>query len=43
MLNDSRIVLDVLRCQSSKVHCRVKVGGELASNKGVDAAAGSII
>jgi len=42
LLDDGRIVLEVLRCQDSKVRCRVKVGGELASNKGVNILGGGL-
>ncbi|OGT86458.1 MAG: pyruvate kinase [Gammaproteobacteria bacterium RIFCSPLOWO2_12_FULL_52_10] len=42
LLDDGRIVLEVIRSQGRKVHCRVKIGGELANNKGINILGGGL-
>jgi pyruvate kinase len=42
LLDDGRIVLTVTGARGGKVRCRVKVGGELASNKGINILGGGL-
>ncbi len=42
LLDDGRIVLDVERVQDGEIHCRVRVGGVLSSNKGINRQGGGL-
>ncbi|PCI22227.1 MAG: pyruvate kinase [Piscirickettsiaceae bacterium] len=42
MLDDGRVVLDVKSIVGSKVHCVVRVGGELSNNKGINLKGGGL-
>lgn len=42
LLNDGRIVLEVSKVNNSKIHCKVKVGGTLANNKGINRQGGGL-
>ncbi|MCH2559368.1 MAG: pyruvate kinase [Alcanivorax sp.] len=42
LLNDGLIQLQVTAVEGSRVHCRVKVGGELSNNKGINRLGGGL-
>jgi pyruvate kinase len=42
LLDDGRIKLGVERVHGSEIHCRVKVGGELSNNKGINRQGGGL-
>lgn len=42
LLDDGRIVLDVERVVGEEIHCRVRVGGELSNNKGINRQGGGL-
>lgn len=42
LLDDGRIVLEVIKTTSEKVVCQVRVGGELSSNKGINILGGGL-
>ncbi|WP_269532072.1 pyruvate kinase [Chitinimonas sp. BJYL2] len=42
LLDDGRIVLDVLNVQGSAIHTRVRVGGVLSNNKGINRQGGGL-
>lgn len=42
LLDDGRIVLDVMTVQNSVVHCQVMVGGDLSNNKGINLQGGGL-
>ncbi len=42
LLDDGRIVLDVVKSDASKVYCTVSVGGELSNNKGINRMGGGL-
>ncbi len=42
LLDDGRIVLDVLSIDGLKIHCRVKHGGVLSNNKGINRLGGGL-
>ena len=42
LLDDGKIVLTVLKVEGSKVFCRVKVGGVLSNNKGINRQGGGL-
>lgn len=42
LLDDGRLKLDVIRVFASEIHCRVKVGGELSNNKGINRQGGGL-
>ena len=42
LLNDGRIVMDVETVEPRQVHCRVRVGGELSNNKGINKQGGGL-
>lgn len=42
LLDDGRLSLDVLSVDGSKIHTRVKVGGELSNNKGINRQGGGL-
>ena len=42
LLNDGLIVLEVVRVNGSQVHTRVRIGGELSNNKGINKQGGGL-
>jgi len=42
LLDDGRIVLSVKKCDGSRIHCQVIVGGELSNNKGINRLGGGL-
>ncbi len=42
LLDDGRIVLTVDRVDGQQIHCKVKVGGELSNNKGINRQGGGL-
>lgn len=42
LLDDGRIVLDVLNIEDGRVNCRVVVGGDLSNNKGINLLGGGL-
>ena len=42
LLNDGRIVMDVETVEARQVHCRVRIGGELSNNKGINKQGGGL-
>ena len=42
LLDDGRIVLEVLDVKTGRIGCRVKVGGELSGNKGINILGGGL-
>jgi pyruvate kinase len=42
LLDDGRIVMQVLRIESNRIHCKVTVGGELSNNKGINRLGGGL-
>src|SRR5579885_1747871 len=42
LLDDGRIVFKVLSSEHTKIHCKVKVGGELSNNKGINRLGGGL-
>ncbi len=42
LLDDGRIVMDVERVEGSEIHCRVRHGGELSNNKGINKQGGGL-
>ncbi|RRJ85420.1 pyruvate kinase [Aestuariirhabdus litorea] len=42
LLDDGRIVLEVERIEGSRIHTRVRVGGELSNNKGINRQGGGL-
>lgn len=42
LLDDGRLVLSVEKVEDSKIYCRVKVGGELSNNKGINRQGGGL-
>lgn len=42
LLDDGRLVLKVERVEKGCIHCRVKVGGELSNNKGINRKGGGL-
>lgn len=42
LLDDGRIVFNVVKVEGSKIFCRVKVGGELSNNKGINRLGGGL-
>jgi len=42
LLDDGRIVMKVVRTQSTKIECQVVVGGELSNNKGINKLGGGL-
>jgi pyruvate kinase len=42
LLDDGRIVMDVDRVDESEIHCRVRHGGELSNNKGINKQGGGL-
>jgi len=42
LLDDGRIVLVVLKTEGSKIFCRVKIGGVLSNNKGINRQGGGL-
>ena len=42
LFNDGRLVMDVERIDGRKIHCRVRHGGELSNNKGINKQGGGL-
>ena len=42
LLDDGRIVMDVERVEHHRIHCRVRHGGELSNNKGINRQGGGL-
>ncbi|MBI3525400.1 MAG: pyruvate kinase [Betaproteobacteria bacterium] len=42
LLDDGRIVMDIERIAGSEIHCRVRHGGELSNNKGINRQGGGL-
>jgi pyruvate kinase len=42
LLDDGRIVMDVQRIEDQEIHCRVRHGGELSNNKGINKQGGGL-
>lgn len=42
LLDDGRLVLIVVKVEGAKIFCRVKVGGELSNNKGINRQGGGL-
>lgn len=42
LLDDGRIVLDVVKVENMRVHCTVIVGGDLSNNKGINLLGGGL-
>ena len=42
LLDDGRIVMDVLNIDNQEIHCRVRHGGELSNNKGINRQGGGL-
>ncbi len=42
LLDDGRLVFDVTQVQGSEIHCRVRVGGRLSNNKGINRQGGGL-
>lgn len=42
LLDDGRLVLNVLKVEPTKIYCRVAVGGELSNNKGINRLGGGL-
>ncbi|WIM06912.1 MAG: pyruvate kinase [Candidatus Nitricoxidivorans perseverans] len=42
LLDDGRIVMDVDRIEEGEIHCRVRHGGELSNNKGINKQGGGL-
>ncbi|HQV11425.1 MAG TPA: pyruvate kinase [Nitrospira sp.] len=42
LLDDGRLKLDVMKVLASEIHCRVRVGGELSNNKGINRQGGGL-
>lgn len=42
LLDDGKLTLDVERVEGTKIHCRVRVGGELDDNKGINKHGGGL-
>jgi len=42
LLDDGRLTLDVERVEGTRIHCRVRVGGELDNNKGINKHGGGL-
>ncbi len=42
LLDDGRIMFSVEKIEGSKIHCRVEVGGELSSHKGINRLGGGL-
>ena len=42
LLDDGRLKLDVTRVLGHEIHCRVRVGGELSNNKGINRQGGGL-
>ena len=42
LFNDGRIVMDIERIEERRIHCRVRHGGELSNNKGINKQGGGL-
>ncbi len=42
LFNDGRIVMDIERIEERRIHCRVRHGGELSNNKGINKLGGGL-
>src|SRR5579862_2853524 len=42
LLDDGRLVFNVVRVEPTKIHCQVVVGGELSNNKGINRLGGGL-
>ena len=42
LLDDGRIVMDIDRIEEGEIHCRVRHGGELSNNKGINKQGGGL-
>lgn len=42
LLDDGRIVMEVKKTESSRIYCKVTVGGELSNNKGINRLGGGL-
>ncbi len=42
LLDDGRIVFEVLQVEATRIHCKVTVGGELSNNKGINRLGGGL-
>jgi pyruvate kinase len=42
LLDDGRIVMDIQRIEGTEIHCRVRHGGELSNNKGINKQGGGL-
>lgn len=42
LLDDGRLVFNVVSCDKSKIHCKVVVGGDLSNNKGINRLGGGL-
>ena len=42
LLDDGRLKLDVIKVFGAEIHCRVRVGGELSNNKGINRQGGGL-
>jgi len=42
LLDDGRLVFEVTKIKGNNIHCQVRVGGELASNKGINLLGGGL-
>ncbi len=42
LLDDGRITMDIERIEGSEIHCRVRHGGELSNNKGINKQGGGL-
>jgi pyruvate kinase len=42
LLDDGRLIFTVAKVEESKIYCRVKIGGELSNNKGINRQGGGL-
>ncbi len=42
LLDDGRIIMEVVRVEEAEIHCRVRHGGELSNNKGINKQGGGL-
>ncbi|MGJ8524631.1 Pyruvate kinase II [Halomonadaceae bacterium LMG 33818] len=42
LLDDGRVVFDVTKVEPPRIHCKVKVGGKLSNNKGINKQGGGL-
>ena len=42
LLDDGRVVMDIESVDGSEIHCRVRLGGELSNNKGINKQGGGL-